>query len=67
MTDEETTLRPDLEAAVHVIRAGRELLGAAKSVIEGLDAYLAILEERVAAPKKAPPTIQAIPIRRESG
>jgi hypothetical protein len=56
----------EAEAAVHLIRAGRELLGAWKSVIEGLDAYLELLEQRVGAPAKHNAPIQAIPIRRET-
>lgn len=64
MSEEPDARSLEAEAAVHLIRAGRELLAAAKSVIEGLDAYLEILEERVGTPAKPPASIQAIPIRR---
>ncbi len=51
------------EATEHIIRAGRELLGAFRSVLEGLDSFLNTMEERSgAAQKKA--TVQAIPVRR---
>ncbi len=51
------------EATEHLIRAGRELLGAFKSVLEGLDAFLSMMEERSTAARK--PVIQSIPIKRE--
>ena len=40
MPDEQNQTRMEMEAAVHLIRAGRELLAASKAVIEGLDALL---------------------------
>jgi hypothetical protein len=55
----------EAEAVVHLIRAGREMLAATKSVIEGLDAFLEILEQRVSTSAKPHAPIQAIPIRRE--
>ncbi len=65
MADEQGEKQQEADVTVHLIRAGRELLGAAKSVIEGLDAYLAMMEERGDSPQKAESSIQAIPIRRE--
>lgn len=59
-------LSPDAEVAVHLIRAGRELLAAAKSAIDGLDAALEMLEERVASGAAPRATIEPIPIRRET-
>lgn len=64
-TGDAKQLSMEAEAAVHLIRAGRELLSAAKAVIEGLDAYLEVLEQRVGTPSKPSATIQAIPIRRD--
>ena len=64
-TTGEQQLSMEAEAAVHLIRAGRELLSAAKAVIEGLDAYLEVLEQRVGTPPKPSTKIQAIPIRRD--
>ncbi len=61
----ETSRSPEAEAAVHLIRAGRELLGAARAVIDGLDAYLEVLEQRVGTPAGPRAPIQAIPIRRD--
>jgi hypothetical protein len=55
----------DLDPAIHLIRAGRELLAAAKSMIDGMDAYLAVLEEQRLTAGKPESKIQAIPIRRE--
>ena len=66
MGDEQSQTRMELEAAVHLIRAGRELLAASKAVIEGLDALLEVLETRVASGAKPPAPIQAIPIRRNA-
>ena len=66
MGDEQSQTRMELEAAVHLIRAGRELLAASKAVIEGLDALLEVLETRVAAGSKPAAPIQAIPIRRDA-
>ena len=56
----------EAEAAVHLIRAGREFLAASKAMIEGLDALLEVLETRVASAAKPAATIQAIPIRRDA-
>ena len=52
------------DATEHIIRAGRELLGAFKSVLDGMDAFLNMMEERAGSNRKRT-TIQAIPIRRE--
>ena len=54
------------EVELHLIRAGRELLAAAKGVIEGLDAALEILEQRVEAGSTPRPTVEPIPIRRNT-
>jgi hypothetical protein len=51
------------EATEHLIRAGRELLGAFKSMLEGLDSFLNMMEERSGAARKQA-TVQAIPVRR---
>jgi hypothetical protein len=51
------------DATEHVIRAGRELLAAFKSALEGLDGFLNIMEERSSSARKQAP-IEAIPIRR---
>ncbi|MEX2540068.1 MAG: hypothetical protein WD646_15590 [Actinomycetota bacterium] len=53
------------DATEHVIRAGRELLAAFKSMLDGLDGFLNIMEERSGAARKET-TIEAIPIRRAS-
>lgn len=50
------------EATEHLIRAGRELLGAFKSVLEGFDSFLQMMEERSTAARK-PTTLESIPIR----
>jgi hypothetical protein len=55
----------EAEAAVHLIRAGREFLAASKSMIEGMDALLELLETRLASGAKPATPIQAIPIRRD--
>jgi hypothetical protein len=52
------------DATEHLIRAGREVLGAVKSMIDGFDAFLNMIEERSGAARKQSPAIQAIPIRR---
>jgi len=49
------------DATEHLIRAGRELLGAFKSMLEGLDAFLNTMEERS---KPKPAVVQSIPIKR---
>jgi hypothetical protein len=51
------------DATEHLIRAGRELLGAFKSMLDGVDAFLNIMEERSGATRK-PAVIQSIPIKR---
>jgi len=51
------------DATEHVIRAGREMLAAFKSVLEGLDGFLNIMEERSSSARNQT-TIEAIPIRR---
>jgi len=52
------------DATEHLIRAGRELLGAFKSMLEGVDAFLNMMEERSGAARKPAP-LQSIPIRRK--
>jgi hypothetical protein len=52
------------EATEHLIRAGRELLGAFKSMLEGLDAFLSMMEDRSNAARKPSAVIQSIPIKR---
>ena len=47
----------------HLIRAGRELLGAFRSMLESVDAFLNMMEKRSGATRK-PATVQSIPIRR---
>jgi hypothetical protein len=65
MTDQpDPQLAPDAEIAVHLIRAGREILAASKAAIEALDAVLAVMEDKVGKPAEAPATLEAIPIRR---
>jgi hypothetical protein len=51
------------DATEHLIRAGRELLGAFKSMLEGLDSFLNMMEERSGAARKQA-TVQSIPVRR---
>jgi hypothetical protein len=51
------------DATEHLIRAGRELLGAFKSMLDGLDSFLNLMEERSGASRKTA-TVQAIPVRR---
>lgn len=51
------------EASEHLIRSGRELLGAFKSLLEGVDAFLNMMEERSGAARKQA-TVQPIPVRR---
>jgi len=51
------------DATEHIIRAGRELLGAFKSMLDGIDAFLNTMEERSSATRK--PVVQSIPIRRK--
>lgn len=53
------------EATEHLIRAGRELLGAFKSVLDGLDSFLNMMEERSGAARKEA-TVQSIPVRRST-
>lgn len=65
MPDPQAT-NPVVEIEVHMIRAGRELLAAAKSVIDGLDAALEALEARVEAQAQPRPAVEAIPIRRNT-
>jgi hypothetical protein len=50
------------EATEHLIRAGRELLGAFKSMLDGLDAFLSMMEDRS---KRPGAVIQSIPIKRD--
>lgn len=51
------------EATEHVIRAGRELLGAFRSLLEGLDVFLGTMEERSGAARKQA-TVEPIQVRR---
>jgi hypothetical protein len=51
------------EATEHLIRAGRELLGAFKAMLEGVDSLLNMMEERSGAARKQA-TVQPIPVRR---
>ena len=53
------------DATEHLIRAGRELLGAFKSMLEGVDSLLNMMEERSAAARKPTATVQSIPIKRK--
>ena len=52
------------DAAEHVIRAGRELLTAFKSLLDGMDSFLQMMEDRTAAANKPKRGIEAIPISR---
>ena len=52
------------DATEHLIRAGRELLGAFKSMLDGVDAFLNMMEERSGAARKPAP-VQSIPIKRK--
>lgn len=52
------------DATEHLIRAGRELLGAFRSMLDGIDAFLGMMEDRSTAAKK-PAVIQSIPIKRD--
>ena len=56
----------EADAIVHMIRAGREFLAASKAMIDGLDALLETLENRVASGARPSTPIQAIPIRRDA-
>jgi hypothetical protein len=51
------------DATEHLIRAGRELLGAFKSMLDGVDAFLNMMEERSGAARQ--PVVQSIPIKRK--
>lgn len=53
------------DATEHLIRAGRELLGAFKSMLDGVDAFLNVIEERSNAARKPAAPLQSIPIRRK--
>lgn len=52
------------DAAEHLIRAGQEMLSAFRSVLDGLDAFLSMMEERSGATARKDATVQAIPVRR---
>jgi hypothetical protein len=54
------------DASEHLLRAGRELLGAFRSLLEGMEGFLQMMEERSAAANKPSDEIQAIPIRRNT-
>ena len=54
------------DATEHIVRAGRELLSAFRSLLEGMDTFLGLMEERSAATNKPAEEIQAIPIRRNT-
>jgi hypothetical protein len=64
MSDQQLT--PDAEIAVHLIRAGREILAATKAAIESLDAVLAVMEDRVGTPSTPKASVDAIPINRKT-
>lgn len=51
------------DAGEHLIRAGRELLQVANSLIQSFDAFLGMMEERGGG-KRA--TVESIPIRRQT-
>lgn len=51
------------DATEHLIRAGRELLSAVRSVVDGLETFLATMEERSAA-ARTPAVVQPIAVRR---
>ncbi|MGH2760812.1 MAG: hypothetical protein ACRDKJ_14780 [Actinomycetota bacterium] len=51
------------DATEHLIRAGREVLGAFRSLLEGLDAFLNTMEERSGATRKDA-KVQPIAVRR---
>lgn len=53
------------EATEHLIRAGRELLSVFRSLLEGVDGFLNMLEERSGATRKSA-EVQSIPIRRQT-
>ena len=48
----------------HIIRAGRELLLAFRSMLDGFDAFLAMMEERSGGGQKKA-QVETIPIRRK--
>lgn len=52
------------DATEHLVRAGREMLSAFRSFLDGMDAFLGMIEERSGAANKPSGDIQAIPIRR---
>ncbi len=52
------------DATEHLVRAGREMLNAFRSFLDGMDAFLAMIEERSTAANKPSGDVQAIPIRR---
>jgi hypothetical protein len=52
------------DATEHLIRAGREVLGAVRSLLEGMDSFLNTMEERSGATRKDA-TVQSIPVRRQ--
>lgn len=51
------------DATEHLIRAGREMLGALRSMLEGLDAFLNTMEERSGTARKDA-KVQPIAVRR---
>jgi hypothetical protein len=54
------------DATEHILRAGREMLQAFRSVLDGMDAFLAMMEERGGAARQPAP-VETIPIRRKPG
>lgn len=52
------------EATEHLIRAGREVLGAFRSLLEGFDAFLQMMEDRSTAARRPAAAVESIPIRR---
>jgi hypothetical protein len=53
------------DATEHMIRAGRELLHAFRSLLDGMDAFLGMMEERSGGARKQAP-VETIPIRRNT-
>ncbi len=53
------------DATLHLLTAGREFLTAFRSLLDGAEAFLQMMEERSAAAGKPSDPIQAIPIRRD--
>ena len=54
------------DATEHMLRAGRELLSAFKSLLDGAEAFIKMMEDRAASANKPSEGVQAIPIRRNN-